>query len=428
MRKPHLAVLALAGVLSLALAGCSSTSGDSAEGSGVALGASKDEYIAALEEMDEVELVAQAISAAGTSGSDAFDAYLDAVEEWSGGKITFERFYSGSIAPVTSAHEAVGDGRIDIAMLSPSYAPDVFPVYTTLVDGSGIGNQGPVGGPAQYLGWTNELATTNPEFAEEFEAADMHLLAATITGTPGSVHCAKPGMDSPSDYEGASVSAPTPARVKQVEALGATAVTLPFTDTYEGIQRGIIQCSATGPTAALTSGLLEVAPHMVVVPSGEDVAPDTGMALTPAALATNVDVWESLPIAAQQLLYDRLDALYLEMLDQQYTVQIADALRTIDERGGEISYLDDDAVEALSEANQEILAGVESMTQLSDGAAYVESMFDASQKWNDIAEESGLPVDTSWEDMLEWTESGTTDVDAFVEQLVTEALGAARPE
>src|SRR5690606_13764729 len=109
----------------------------------IAAGASKEDYQAAFEEIDPVTIVTQTAGAQGTVTSAYFEAYQEAVSDWSGGKIEFETNYAYSVAPPVEVSDAVADGRLDMSYTIPAYQPDELPATNALIDLSISADQTP---------------------------------------------------------------------------------------------------------------------------------------------------------------------------------------------------------------------------------------------------------------------------------------------
>jgi hypothetical protein len=100
-RRALIAPLAL--TLSLGAAACAETGGSNNGGGGesVPAGASQEEFVAALADMNETTITIQVPSAKGDTTAEPYETYASMAEEWSGGKLKFELAYGNSIAPVT---------------------------------------------------------------------------------------------------------------------------------------------------------------------------------------------------------------------------------------------------------------------------------------------------------------------------------------
>lgn len=185
MANPHtssLQPLKTAAVLStvmLIAAGCAEDRGSGGSGGGgpsVDYGASKEEYAAALADMEPVTLTLQSTAPKGAATGRRFEEYAAAVEEWSDGKITFEIVFSNAIAPANEVDDALADGRLDIGSVMPSLEPAEFPANNVMWDVSFVGRQTPVDGLLQWHGAILETAAQEDALYEEFEARGMKLL------------------------------------------------------------------------------------------------------------------------------------------------------------------------------------------------------------------------------------------------------------
>jgi TRAP-type C4-dicarboxylate transport system substrate-binding protein len=110
---------------SLLLAGCGGAGGaeDSAGGESVPAGATKEDYAAALADMEPITLTTQSPESPGAAGARATEEYAAAIEEWSDGKITVEIAYGNAIAAADAVEDALADGRLDFNVIIPQYDP-----------------------------------------------------------------------------------------------------------------------------------------------------------------------------------------------------------------------------------------------------------------------------------------------------------------
>src|SRR5690554_4009261 len=131
MKRQVSAAAAMVVAGALLLTGCaedgSAGEAGGAEGSGLSAGATKEEYIAAFEDVEPIELLLQ--SADTPEQSHGLNEYVEAVSEWSGGKVNIEMEYSAAVAPLPEVAAALADGRLDLAILLPQYTPAEFPAF-----------------------------------------------------------------------------------------------------------------------------------------------------------------------------------------------------------------------------------------------------------------------------------------------------------
>lgn len=190
------------------LAGCAEGAADGSGGSGegVALGASMEEYQAAFENVDDIVLYAQSPNAQGSLSGRYIETYHAAVEEWSGGKITFDVVYSSGVAEPAETDAALADGRLDIAQVYPAYAPRKYPANTALVQSIVASDTSVVEGALSANAWPLELAASNDQLLGEFEDNGMKPLAPFYFPGASALYCTEE-RTSLSDLENTVVAA-----------------------------------------------------------------------------------------------------------------------------------------------------------------------------------------------------------------------------
>lgn len=413
-RRTMFAAMMGAGAL-IAAAGCSAGpgTGTGPEGDGVAFGASIEEYRAAFADIEPISIKFQVSGPAGDPANVAKEAYRDAVEEWSDGKITFEMGYSNAFVPnALEWANGLADGRIDLVYFVPYLAPEVFPALSDLASASFLdGNQ-----PTSTLvssAWLTEVTHSLPIYQEEAAASGVHLLPAPPTFNVSGYFCADP-ITSLSGFEGLQVAAAGRGQFAQLEALGATPVSMSFTELYEGLQRGVIDCVANAQSALATLGAVEMVPNLTA-------DPDSGLSNSLVLTAFSKDTWESLPLVAQQLLYDRIDVL-LRAEPAAQSVRNVEWVETVLAAGGGVTELSDDARAVLADANAQLL------DELDGRGVDTDAFLAARDRWFDIVNRELYPdLPASLETFL--VEGGYTDVDLtpFTDALYERVLEEHRP-
>src|SRR5699024_11222839 len=116
-------------VMAMALTACESgglaeNNDAGSDESGLEVGATKEDYIEAFEDIDPIELNFQYASTNPESFSALRDLeWASTVEEWSGGKITVNTHTSGAIASPTYVPEALSDDCLYVANYFCTYEP-----------------------------------------------------------------------------------------------------------------------------------------------------------------------------------------------------------------------------------------------------------------------------------------------------------------
>ena len=103
--------------------------GGAGDGEGVPIGATKEDYVAALADMEPVTLgFGGFTSGPNVPTAQAYVRYGELVNEWSGGKITFEYDFGGAKLTLDKMADGLGQGRMDMGTFVPAYQPDEWPV------------------------------------------------------------------------------------------------------------------------------------------------------------------------------------------------------------------------------------------------------------------------------------------------------------
>ncbi|WP_101524653.1 TRAP transporter substrate-binding protein DctP [Nocardioides houyundeii] len=420
--RKSLGVLALAATLTLSACGGDSDS-KGAEGESVAAGASKEEYQAAFEEIDPITIITQTAGAQGTVTSAYFEAYQEAVSDWSGGKIEFETNYAYSVAPPVEVSDAVADGRLDMSYTIPAYQPDELPATNALIDLSISADQTPLVGVLQLLGWSLETSNASEEILDEYEAIGLHPLLPVYSLGPDALFCAEP-RSSLADFKGVTSRMGARLHAAQFKALGMEGTSVDLSEMFEALQRGVVDCTVANPLTAALTGIFEIAPNA-------RIAPSAGFAGGVGSMVINKDVWGDLPLAAQQLLHDRLDVFVKEQIGATLNA-ITETVESTKKYDGELGLFDDDVVSALETANEGLLE--ESRKELAgvdDPAAFVDGSVENMKQWRDVVTtDLGFDPDMTPEEFVTWYEENDKDLDVFDEflaRLFDEAMGERRP-
>lgn len=145
-----------------ALGACAGGAGGDEGGEGYEFGASQDEIDAAIEDLEPATINYQVSATSENSPQVAYGReFKEAVEESSNGKLTVELVWNQSIATYDEIHDALADGRVDMALTVPSYDPAQFPAFNTMNELLAGGPTTPVIGEvvgnlvAADIGWQN---------------------------------------------------------------------------------------------------------------------------------------------------------------------------------------------------------------------------------------------------------------------------------
>ncbi len=214
-----------------------------------------------------------------------FDAYLDDIEAKSNGRITFERYYGESLAKAADQLNALSSGIADIALFVPSYVPGKLPLANvgTL---PGLWSDSWVGAMSYH-----ELYQAVPELQAEMEKENVKWVGQYAL--PSYYIISSKEVKDFGDLKGLKVIA-TGQLAVLAEAMGATPVGIPITESYEAMQRGTVDAVFYGLTASATYGLEEATKTIWKLPIGSSAG----------LIGMNIDVWNQLPEDLQQIIME----------------------------------------------------------------------------------------------------------------------------
>lgn len=267
--------------------------------------------------------------------------------------------------------------------------------------------------------WLESIAAT-PEIEKQFEDRGMKLLVPVFQSGIIWLQCAEPTVTL-DDIAGKNIAVQNEVQNREVTALGGVPVSIPWNDMFEALERGVADCVLSSPTVAPLMGLTPVAPYV-------SYSPEVGFANAAGAFQMSLDQWNSLPLAGQQLLHDRLDVFY-EANNVGAWENTKIALEQIAESNGEVLVFDSAVSDRLAEENDLILEDARGDDRLSDPEAFVDLVLEANERWApigaDIATVEGGVV--TFDKFLE--EWGTTEVDqsAIIDHFWTDVLVNERP-
>lgn len=416
----------LAGLLAsgLVLVGCTASSSDDGDdpapnpgpaqnADGVSFGASIEEYREAFAEVEPITLRFQTEAAQGSLNAAGRQAYGDALEEWSDGRITIEWGYGASFVPnALEWAPALSDGRIDVSYFLPYYNPDVYPLLSDLTTATLLDGNRPTS-TLLSSAWLTDAVVSLPGYLEEAESGGVHILANTPSGNIPGIFC-KNDISTLQELDGVLISASGAGRVAQLTALGFAPQSIAFTELYEALERNVVECGSSVLTNLDTIGATELTPHIVADPEASLVG-------FPSFIAVGKEKWDMLPLVAQQLMHDRLDVLFgVEPVAQSQ--RNASILEQVRAAGGDMRPLGADARAVLLSTNEDLL------TSLGAGGADIDTILGIFDSWRETIDENLYPeLDSSIEVFLADGAYDDIDLQPWIDAFFSEILLERRP-
>jgi len=417
--RRSLRAIAAVGAVTLLATACSSGGDDGGGGEGVDPGASKSDYAEALKDIDPVKVTVWTRTPPEAGFSKPMEAYKAAVEDWSGGKITIEIAYANSIVDQGTAGEGLADGRVQFGDWALAQKADEFPAANSVARMVLLsGDFGPLAGNLQDMAALSDLFMHYEPALTEYDNAGYVPVFPMLPGPPDvPIICKDQPIKSAADMKGKQIRAGSPEVGNAIKAAGGVPVSLSTAELFEAIERGVIDCAAVDLSVAASTGILDVA---------NQVSYSSLLPITATSHVFNKAFLEGLPLAAQQLLWDRTD-VYVETWVHNILSGASNAVKDVRAKGGTVTTWDADLSATMTTwVEGEIDAARQELPGIDDPDAFVDQAEKSFDKWQSIVQDDlGYEV-KPYGEIDEWY-SSDLDLKPWVEKFMAEALGDHRP-
>lgn len=180
---------------------------------------------------------------------DVFQAWADKVGKDSDGRIKVDVYPSSTLAKPPAQYEAVKNRVADVTATVLGYTANRFPL-TQVVELPGIVENGAHGSCIVQSLYKEGL------LADEFKDTRPLFL---FTHGPGLIHTKNKVINKPADFAGLRIRRPTTVVSNLLEELGAKPVGMPAPQSYQSLQRGVIDGVALPWEGALVFKVNELA-------------------------------------------------------------------------------------------------------------------------------------------------------------------------
>ena len=232
----------------------------------------------------QIVLRTQTAWSAGFAYNDFHNRQMDMIEKISGGRVKFERHYSGELCPSFEVWKAAGKGVIDVGFacncytIGRSYASAFF-------------CSAPSWGPVEKLAWLFEgggLPILQDMMKKKY---NVMTLPAMPTTTEVFLYSRK-SINSVDDLKKLKIRS-AGIRGDVFKAAGASVVTLPLGDLIPAMEKGVVDAAEfSNLFADVPFGFQDVCNYIYLAPTAN--APHIMMIL-------NLDTWNKLPKDIQQI-------------------------------------------------------------------------------------------------------------------------------
>lgn len=226
-------------------------------------------------------------AAPGTPQSDAVVWWMDEIAKRTNNRVKAQIFWGGALAKEKETLDAVQAGTADMGMVTISYFEDKLPLNTM---------SNPMGFKPDYgilMEGAFKLFQEFPQFEEEFYRWNQKQLAPN--GGSSYQFASKKLIRTLDDFKGLKVRSVGKYWPKWLQAVGAIPTTVTGPETYEALEKGILDASPIAYELMRSYRWYEVAKYVIEVDWG---------CVWGYGFTINLDVWKSLPPDIQQILSD----------------------------------------------------------------------------------------------------------------------------
>lgn len=249
--------------------------------------------------------------------------FLEEVSKETGGKLTFEYHFAGSLVKATDSLTSVSGGLVDIAFVPEGFfETQLYPTFVATL---------PYTTTSEWVTnkALNEMFKTYEPFQKMCE--DQNVVNLGVVAPSELSMTSNKKIESLGDLGGVKIRAMGAVNA-DMSKLGATPVAMDASEIYEALERKTVDAATGIPiTLAVSFKLQEISNYFIF----------TGYGMyTTSSLYMNKDVYDSLPDAYKQA----FDTVYDRFVDEYSSEDwmggaLKDSVKAIEDAGGEIIVL-----------------------------------------------------------------------------------------
>ncbi|MCD8115981.1 MAG: TRAP transporter substrate-binding protein DctP [Oscillospiraceae bacterium] len=330
-------MLALVCLLSVCACG-SQTSDDSSavsesvanETTEVATEAEETEEAKEAEAENPVTLIFASNKNESEDGGQVIKYFCDYVTEASGGTITFEIFWGGTMCSMAEEFEMVSSGSADICALNQLPFGSLIPL-AQFPNSTCTGYEGTVD-YANYVLFDNEESSTL--IRDEFADNNLYYVGYSLNGSSG-YYC---NFEAYSLEDMAGKKFGTGKSGALQKDYGLNVVSMESSAGYDSLQRAVVDCTDLTMGAAYSNSWQEVADYWVFY----------GLVSFGNFFTLNLDTWNSLT-AEQQEIFNEAGLATLQFSIDQVTESESAIVEAVEAEGVTVTFVEGEAQEIFAE-------------------------------------------------------------------------------
>lgn len=327
----------------------------------------------------------------------AYQAFADYVAENSDVDI---KVFSMSLLSLKETAPGIRDGLADLGFVITLYYPAEYSESNLAANLSMLSTAGKkVDSPGAALaGAMTEYVFNCPDCLAEYKEQKQVYLGS-VASNSYDLLCTTP-IATLADLAGKKMRSPGGNYSRWAEKLGATGVTLPIGDTYEGLSQGVIDCTMSPVSDLTNNSFVDVAKYVTLGAPGGAFA---GVATS----NFNEDVWQDLTDEERTVILKGASRMQAQMTLDYYALAAKDAVGAPG-MGVELVEPAADLIAATDAFVQDDIAVIEEQFSSDYGiegaAGKIAEMTRLIEKWKDLtadlAEDPEALADVYWEQIF----------------------------
>jgi TRAP-type transport system periplasmic protein len=250
-------------------------------------------------------------------GKGGYVLWPEAVEQASGGEITFQVHHSASLLPFRAHLQGIADGVAHVGQIAGTYTPSMIPLQQVLAD---LAFANPDAFVIAFA--STEMNMTHPQLLDEWSGNNV--VFGGGYSTPAYMLICRDEVKSLDDVMGKKVRTPGSAWDRVITHLGGVPVNVPSSEMYTGLDSGNLDCAANGADTLKTFSLWEVARSLNTA--------KLGLYFSGWLWGYNQDFWADLRPDQRRLLFDTM-AEHIVMTQILYHELESEAIAEAPEHG-----------------------------------------------------------------------------------------------
>lgn len=255
----------------------------------------------------------------------AFMPWAEAVTEATGGRVQFDHVYNGALCSFEDGVACVEDGIADIGSVVAAVAPDLVMQNLSQTPFNFLDRQAATDAH-------NLMYEQSDAMRAEADARNMEVLFSFAGEGP--VIATKEPISGIDDIDGMSIR--SAALTAPLVELGANPVAISLFESYESVERGVVEGLVLVLDSIVDFRLHELAPHIY------DIGGYVGNYAT-VSFAMNKDVWNGLPEDIQEIMKSVTEELLPTYIDDVLRPEMVAACEVALASGAEVERLGPEA-------------------------------------------------------------------------------------